>query len=159
MNNLVRLLTVAFLVLGITSPSLANSGNKKEYYNKKVEQFKGDTAPENCPENIKKQGYFIYNLCQVKGKPIYVQISSTEASEGDENGALDVAIYEYKNGQLIQVSKVDFERYGFRNNKLVAGWNLDTPTINVSLPKYRNEEKRILAESRRILNLFGIKQK
>lgn len=75
MNNLVRLLTIAFLVLGITSPSLAN--NKKEYYNQKVKEFRGDAAPVNCPEKIKKQGYFIYNLCQVKGKPIYVQISST----------------------------------------------------------------------------------
>lgn len=156
MTNLVRILTIAFLVLGITSPSLAN--NKKEYYNQKVKEFKGDAAPANCAEQIKKQGYFIYNLCQVNRKPIYVQISSTEASGGDENGSLDVATFEYRNGKLIQVSGTDFQRYGFRNNKLVAGWNLDTPTINVSLPKYRNEEKRLLAESRKILNLFGIRQ-
>jgi hypothetical protein len=156
MNNLVRLLTVSFVLLGIASPSLAN--NKKEYYSQKVKEFQGDAAPANCPEKIKKQGYFIYNLCQVKGKPIYVQISSTEASGGDENGSLDVAIFEYKNGKLIQVSVTDFQRYGFRNNKLVAGWNLDTPAINVSLPKYRKEEKRLLAESKKILNLFGIRQ-
>lgn len=156
MTNLVRLLTITFLLLGITSPSLAN--NKKEYYNQKVKEFRGDAAPANCPERTKKQGYFIYNLCQVKGKPIYIQISSTEASQGDESGSLDVAIFEYRNGKLIQVSGADFQRYGFRNNKLVAGWNLDTPAINVSLPKYRNEEKRLLAESRKILSLFGIRQ-
>lgn len=157
MTNLVRLLTISFLVLGITSPSLANSP-KKDYYNKKVQQFKGDAAPANCPEQKKKQGYFIYTLCQVNGKPISLEIQSTEASEGNESGALDVAIFEYKNGQLVQVSGTDFQRYGFQNNKLVAGWNLDTPGINVSLPKYRNEEKRLLAESRKILGLFGIRR-
>jgi hypothetical protein len=152
MANLIRSLTTLSLVLGIILPSLANDSIKTE------EQFADDPEPKNCSLQKRKQGYFIYTLCQVKGKPISLYINSVEASAGDESGALDVAVLTYKNGQLIKVGAEDFHRYGFRNHKLVAAWHLDRTITNLSSSKYRTEEKRFIAESQKALGLFGIKQ-
>ncbi|NJL65595.1 MAG: hypothetical protein HC903_32205 [Methylacidiphilales bacterium] len=157
MTNLLRLLTTLSLVLGMVSPSLANSDTTRT-----EKQFQGDSVPNKCPRQKRKQGDFIYLLCQVKGKPVYLEIreqAGVKTSPEDEGGTLDVAIFEYKNGQLIRVVADDFQRYGFRNNKLVAAWHLDKTITNLSLPKYRAEEKRLLTESRKILRLYGIKQK
>jgi hypothetical protein len=153
MTNLIRSLTILSLVLGIISPSFANGGIKNE------EQFQGDPEPKNCPLQKRRQGKFIYDLCQVKGKPIVLYINSIEGASGDESETLDVAVLTYKNGQLIKVGAEDFHRYGFRNNKLVAAWHLNKTITNLSSSRYRTEEKRFLAESRKALGLFGIKQK
>jgi hypothetical protein len=157
MTNLLRLLATISLVLGIVSPSLANSSSTRT-----EKHFQGDSLPDKCPQQKITQEKFIYLLCQVKGKPIYLEIrekAGVEAFPGDESGTLDYAIFEYKNGQLIKVSADDFQRYGFRNNKLVAAWHLDRTITNLSSPKYRTEEKRFLMESKKILGLYGIKQK
>lgn len=151
MAYLFRVLAFASLLLSTASPSFAGEVDSK------LKSFKGDNAPANCNEQKVKQGYFIYRMCKVKGKPVYVQIDSTEASEGDENGSLDVATLEYRNGKLVQVNTVDFQRYGFRDGQLVAAWDMNKFTNNVSSSKYRNEQKRWLNESRKIFRLFNIK--
>ncbi|MBL1199167.1 MAG: hypothetical protein FWK04_08780 [Nostoc sp. GBBB01] len=152
MANLLRLLTISCLVLSIGLPSFATN---KSLASEK--HFQGDVEPKNCPLQKRKKGSFIYNLCQVKGKPISLYIQSIEASDGSENGALDVAVLTYKNGKLIHVSAEDFHRYGFRNQKLVAAWHLDNTIKNVSSAHYRAIENHFLAESRKSLELFGIK--
>lgn len=154
MTNLLRLLTISSLLLSTGLPSFATN---KSFVTEK--HFQGDVEPKNCPLQKKKKGIFIYNLCQVKGKPISLYIQSVEASDGNENDALDVAVLTYKNGQLIHVSAEDFHRYGFRNQKLVAAWHLDNTIENVSSSQYRAIEKRFVTESRKSLELFGIKQK
>ncbi|BAZ10829.1 hypothetical protein NIES4071_26530 [Calothrix sp. NIES-4071] len=151
MNNLVRLIAVAFLIVGTASPSLAGD------FRDKVREFQSGTVPGNCPEQKIKSRYLIYTLCKVQGKPAYLQIQTTEASEGDESGALDVATFEYKNGQLVGVFGNAFDGYGFRNNKLVAAWKEDKYTTNVSSKQYKDKEKSLLAQSRKILGLFKIK--
>ncbi|MBD2299611.1 hypothetical protein H6G80_26015 [Nostoc sp. FACHB-87] len=154
MNNLLKFLTISSLLLSTSLPSFATN---KSFVTEK--HFQGDVEPKNCPLQKRKKGILIYNLCQVKGKPISLYIQSVEVSGGSENDALDVAVLKYKNGKLIHVSAEDFHRYGFRNQKLVAAWHLDNTIENVSSPQYRAIEKRFLAESRKGLELFGIKQK
>lgn len=154
MTNLLRLLTISSLVLFTGLPSFATNNSSVT-----EKHFQGDVEPKNCPLQKRKKDSFIYNLCQAKGKPISLYIQIIESSDGNENGALDVAVFTYKNGQLIHVSADDFQRYGFRNQRLVAAWHLDQTIKNVSSSQYRALEKRFLAESRNSLELFGIKQK
>ncbi|BAZ13543.1 hypothetical protein NIES4071_53820 [Calothrix sp. NIES-4071] len=149
-----KLFTVAILGMGILSAAILPAMADKKFDNFKknqLAQFKGDSHPETCKEKTKTQGSLRYDLCQHQGKPAYIRVT---------DDGTPIGFYEFKNRQLVQSCSIDaFTCSGYKNNKLVAIWNLEAQTVdfNVSSPSNREIEKANLTEARKALRIFGFK--
>jgi hypothetical protein len=152
MEKITKLLTTAALVMTAiacaSNPVFADQQFDNFRKNQEA-QYEGDRAPENCREKNIKKGDYSYQLCQHKGKPIYIRVVVDDTP---------ISFYGYKNGKLVQSCSIDaFICHGYKNNRLVVIWNMENQTVNykVSSPDNRQIEKSTLAESKKILKLFG----
>ncbi|RUT03571.1 hypothetical protein DSM106972_052100 [Dulcicalothrix desertica PCC 7102] len=149
-----KLFTAAVLGIGILSTAILPAMADKKFDNFKknqLAQFKGDSHPETCKEKTITRGSLRYDLCQHKGKPAYIRIT---------DDGTPISFYEFKNRQLVQSCSIDaFICSGYKNNRLVAIWNLEAQTVdfNVSSESNREIETSNLAEAKKALRIFGYK--
>ncbi|BDA67844.1 hypothetical protein CAL7716_020100 [Calothrix sp. PCC 7716] len=149
-----KLFTAAVLGISILSTVVLPAIADKKFDNFKknqLAQFNGDFHPETCKEKTITRGSLRYDLCQHKGKPAYIRVT---------DDGTPVGFYEFKNRQLVQSCSIDaFICSGYKNNRLVAIWNLDAQTVdfNVSSETNREIETSSLAEAKKALRIFGYK--
>lgn len=139
----------------LSTPLVANADAAYNRFKKtQMAEFEGDKAPENCREKkleVTESGNkVLYELCAVKGKPIYIRASSDGVTYG---------FYAFKNGKVVQITGVDaFISSGFRNEQPVVQWDFGNETVNFKLD---TETKTILRQDivkiKKILNKFGMK--
>lgn len=116
--------------LGCKYPLVANADAAyNQFKQTQIKEFNGDKAPENCRvkklEVTESGNKVLYELCAVKGKPMYLRASS---------GDMTYAFYEFKKGKLVQVTNVDhFLFTGFHNEQPVVQWNSLDKTVNYKL--------------------------
>jgi hypothetical protein len=131
MHKLFTSLMTLGLVLGTSAlVGIANADSAFEKFKKtQMSEFNGDKAPENCQEKkleVKENGNKVsYQLCAVKGKPIYLRFVIDDVVYG---------FYSFKAGKLIKVDAPDaFIVVGYRNGKPVVMWNFENETVNYNL--------------------------
>jgi hypothetical protein len=141
------------LVLGTSA--IANADAAFEKFKKtQMAEFRGDKAPENCRERkleVKESGnQVVYELCAVKGKPIYLRSRNDEVVYG---------FYNFKAGKLIQSDAPDaFISVGYRNGKPVVMWDFGNETVNYKLSADMKASLRQDAvKINGILKRFGIR--
>jgi hypothetical protein len=116
------------LVVG--TPLLASADAAYDKFKKtQMKEFQGDKAPDNCKlkkrEVIESGNKTLYELCAVKGKPIFLRVS---------NGGVTYGFYAFKKGKIVQSTAVDaFISIGLRNEKPVVQWNFGDQTVNYKL--------------------------
>jgi hypothetical protein len=151
------------LLLGLISialvTSIPNSAHADTAYNQfkktQMAEFKGDKAPEKCPVKKLKanenENETVYELCAVKGKPIFIRASS---------GGVTYGFYEFKAGKLIQVTAVDaFVSTGYRNEQPVVQWDYGKKTVNLKLSaKEKSQLRQEVINIKGILKKFGIRK-
>jgi hypothetical protein len=141
---------LAQLPVGIANADVAFEKFKKT----QMAEFRGDKAPEKCKERkleAKESGnQVIYELCAVKGKPIYLRSSIDGIAYG---------FYNFKAGKLTQSDAPDaFISVGYRNGKPVVMWNFGNETVNYKLSADMKESLRQDAvKINGILKKFGIR--
>jgi hypothetical protein len=126
----------------------------KQLIKHQLTEFTGDEAPENCKERkleiVEYGNPIIYELCAVKGKPIYIR--------GSMDGT-PMVFYEFKNSQLVQATGIDSGvTVGFRNEKPVVKWDIWNETINFQLDEEtKKQQQQTLMNVKKVLQRFGIK--
>ena len=150
--NLNKLFTSTVLGVAIFSTAILPAMADQKFNNFKkneLAKFEGDPHPESCKEKTIKKGSLRYDLCQHKGKPAYIRVT---------DDGTPVGFYEYRNRQLVQSCSIDaFICNGYRNNKLVATWNLENQTVDFAPDQ--DIKKANLAAARKALELFGFRPK
>lgn len=152
MIKLPRLLTTSILSIGILYTAIESATANPQYDAFKKTQYREFQADNGkCSSKKKRLENTTYTLCSRNRKPV----STIMLRDGAESGVS----FSYKNGKLVQVYEAEhFSGLGFRNNRLVAEWNDELKTVNTNIASsQRQQEKRILAESRKALRLFGLK--
>jgi hypothetical protein len=145
------------LVLSI--PHLANANDAYSRFIKtQVAEFEGDKAPENCrekklEEKDENNNKITYELCAVKGKPIYIRASN----DGSPFGVMN-----YNKGKLVGLSIAEGTAgVGFRNEQPVVYWNsgeFGTRSVNWNLSaKDKATHRKEVDKSNRLLKKFGIR--
>ncbi|HLO86708.1 MAG TPA: hypothetical protein VK203_17145 [Nostocaceae cyanobacterium] len=153
MNKILCSLVSIGLVVG--TPSIANADAAYNRFRKnQIAEFTGDKAPKNCQEKKLKLtesgNQVLYELCAVKGKPIYLKSSIDGVTYG---------YYEFKNSKLVQSAAPDAGvSIGFRNEQPVVRWDWFNETVTWKIDA---DTKTTLRENtatiKRILNRFGIR--
>jgi hypothetical protein len=151
------------LLLGLMSIGLITSipfaAHADVAYNRfkktQMAEFTGDKAPEKCPEKKLKinenSNGFLYELCAVKGKPIYIRASSDGVTYG---------FYEFKAGKLIKITAVDaFISTGYRNEQPVVEWDYGNKTVKLKLSaEEKSQLRQEVTNIKGILKKFGIRK-
>lgn len=151
------------LLLGLMSIGLITSipfaAHADVAYNRfkktQMAEFTGDKAPEKCPVKKLKANEngneTVYELCAIKGKPIFIRASS---------GGVTYGFYEFKAGKLIQVTAVDaFVSTGYRNEQPVVQWDYGKETVNLKLSAEKKSQLRQeVTNIKGILKKFGIRK-
>jgi hypothetical protein len=144
--------------LVLVTPNLATANDiYSQFMKTQVAEFEGDKIPDNCKEKkieVKEQpnNKATYELCAVKGKPIYMRKSYD---------GTPVSVTNYSKGKLVGLSLGEGTiGVGFRNNQPVVKWNsgeFGTREVNWKLSKEDKAlYKKEVEESKRILKKFGI---
>jgi hypothetical protein len=152
MRKLARLLTTSILSIGISYTAIESAVANPQYDAFKKTQYREFEADNGkCSSKKKRLEQTTYTLCSRNSKPVSIIMFP----EGAESGVS----FSYRNGKLVQVYDAEhFTGLGFRNNRLIVKWNDLEQTVNADIKSFdRQEEKRILAESRKALGLFGLK--
>ncbi|MGF1673384.1 MAG: hypothetical protein ACFCUV_06810 [Rivularia sp. (in: cyanobacteria)] len=154
MRKLLTSLVAVGLVLGTSA--IANADAAYEKFKKtQMSEFNGDKAPQNCPEKkltAKEYGgnQVIYELCAVKGKPIYLRSSI--------DGVV-YSFYSFKAGKLIKNDAPDaFISIGYRNGQPVVQWDWGNQTVSYKLdPDLKASLRQDSVKIKGILQRFGIR--
>jgi hypothetical protein len=152
MNKIISSLISIGVILSF--PLVANADQAfKQFMKKQVAEFTGDKAPENCKEKklevVESGNTISYQLCAVKGKPIYLR--------GTIEGT-PMFFYEFKNSKVVQSTGIDGGvSVGFRNEKPVVMWDFFNETINFKIDEETTEQQQQdLVKIKKILQRFGI---
>jgi hypothetical protein len=154
MRKIMLSLISVSLIISVSSLVANADAAYSRFKKSQMAEFDGDKAPLNCPEKkleaTESGNKFLYELCAVKGKPIYIRASSDGVTYG---------FYAFKNGKVIQITAVDaFISSGFRNEQPVVEWDFGNETVNFKpSAETKTQLRQDVVKIKKILNKFGIR--